>query len=574
MQKFTADFNTFTAVEVQAPDISELQKEFEKISQQLVTAEKPDAAIAAIEEAFRFEDQVYTGFDIIYIRHSIDTLDPKYKALNDLVDQIGPRFNGFDTAFGNAVLDSKFLPEIEKHFGSLWLAQLRQAKKTFRPEIIPLLQKENELVSEYGSLTGGAQLEFRGKVYSISGMGKFTKDRDRATRKSASALVWKWYADNDAKIGAIYSDMIKVRTEIAHKLGYDNFIGLAYDRMGRLDWGPTDIHAYREQVRKYIVPLAQKLREAQKKRLGFGSDTQYYDYGIFYKEGDPVPRGNPAELMDKAQVMYDTMDKRTAGRYFATMRSKGMFDLEAKPGKQGGGYESYIPGLKLPFIFSNFNGTSDDVDVLTHEFGHALQACLGADQEVPNYRTPTSECAEMHSMSMEFLTYPYMDLFFGTDADRYRYMHLAEAITFIPYGTIVDAFQEYVYANPDLTHEERKAYWRKLELDYLPYRQSFEGNAFLASGGFFERQGHIFEVPFYYVDYTISQVVSLEFFVWSLKDHAAAYDKYLAFSSLGGTLPFKALLKKAQIPNPMVPPTMAETAAAIESYLEKSNPGK
>lgn len=572
MQKLSSSFEKFSSVEIPTPDLDEIRSEYESLSKRLMGAKDADEAIGAIKDFFDLEDQMETIFAMIYIRHSIDTTDEKYQALTRLSDSIQPKVSSYSVAFSNAILESGYLPQIEKRFGKLWIDEIRLQKKTFSPEIIPLLQKENQLTSEYGELTGGAQVEFQGNFYSLAQMGKFMHSDDRSIRSQASEKYWGWYSDNDDRIGGIYDDMVKVRTQIAKALGYRDFVGLGYDRMGRLDWDVNDIDTYREQVREFVVPLAQKIRDEQEKRLGFGALTKYYDFDIFYQGGNPKPLGAPEELVAKAQRMYDSMDSTTAGAFFRKMNEKGMFDLVAKKGKEGGGYEYYLPALKMPFIFSNFNGTSDDVDTLTHEFGHALQAYLGSDQEVPAYRSSTAEIDETHSMSMEFLTYPFMDLFFGKQTEEYRYMHLAEAITFIPYGTIVDAFQEYVYSHPEISHKERKAYWRKLELEFLPYRQSFASNEFLASGGFFERQAHIFENPFYYVDYTISEVLALEFFIMSLDDPKAAYDKYLAFASLGGTLPYKALLKKTHMDNPMVPPTLKRVTGKIAQYLDRHLP--
>lgn len=568
MSNLSPDYKNFKDLVVEAPNADAIKAKAKANQDALAHAKTASEAIQAIRDHFALSDAIYSDYDVAYIRHSIDTNDAFYQKLTDIYNDLLPELNGYDTDFGNAVLASPFKPEIEKAFGSLWLQMLSQAKKTFSPAIVPLLQKENALSTEYGNLTGKGTLTFEGKTYSLEGLGKFRESLNREERKAADDLYWAWFRQHDEQIGALYGEMIHTRNAIAKALGYDNFVGLAYDRMGRLDWDVNDIHAYRKQVKEDVVPLCRGIWEDQRHRLGYSeSDILPSDYNIFFKEGNPAPKGTPDALMDKAQAMYDDMDPNIAGPFFRLMRQKGMFDLLAKKGKQGGGYESYVPALKMPFIFSNFNGTYGDVDVLTHEFGHALQAYLGRDIEVPAYRSPTAESCEMHSMSMEFLAHPYMESFFGSDADRYRYLHVAHALTFIPYGTIVDAFQEHAYSHEEETHAQRKAYWRQLEKDYLPYTSCYDKNAFLASGGKWERQHHIFEIPFYYVDYTISQVVSLEFFAWSLKDPKAAYEKYIAFSRLGGTLSYKSLMAKAGIPNPMVPPTLKDTANAMADWL-------
>lgn len=568
MQSFSKDFKYLEDVIVEKPDKEEIIDNIERLTSSLQNAKSKEEAIDIVNKYFKLTDDIHTIISLIYIRHTINTADKYYSELSNLIDEISPEISDSTNKFEMKLFNSKFKDELKEEFGSLYFDQIELSLKTFSTEIIPDLVEENKLTSEYINLISSAAIEYKGEKRSISQMGKFTSSLDRQTRKEASSLVWKFYEDNDEKIGEIYSNMVKVRTRIAQKLGYKNFLQLGYDRMGRLDWTVEDANVYREKILKYIVPLSNKIYAEQKERLGY-SDTHYYDYVIFYKTGNPTPKGNKDELVQAAQYMYKDMSD-IASYYFNFMVDHHCMDLEAKPNKAGGGYMDYIPSLQTAFIFSNFNGTSGDVDVLTHEFGHSLQGFLGKDY-IPSYRNPGMECCEMHSMSMEFLTYPYMDLFFKKDADKYRYQHLSDAITFIPYGCIVDAFQTYVYENPNLTHQERKAYFRKLEKTYLPHRQ-YEDNSFLESGGFFMRQHHIFENPLYYLDYTIAQVVALEFFSESLIDHKKAFDKYINFDKLGGTLPFRALLKKADIQNPMDGDTLKNVSESIMKYLSKFNP--
>jgi len=566
MQHFTSDFRYLEDVEVETPDKDDIIKTVNALDDRLVHAKTGEEAVQAVKDYFVVSDDIQTIFALIYIRHSINVNDEKYKKLNELTDEIGPEISEAMNRFDRHFYDSSFRSDLVKAFGSLIFEETALSLKTFSSEIIPDLVEENKEVSEYVNLISSALIDFRGEKLSIPQMGKYTTSLDRKTRAEASEKVWAFYAQNDEKIGSIYDRMIKTRTKIAQKLGYKNYVQLGYDRMGRLDWTPEDAKVYREKILKYIVPLSEKIFADQKDRLGYGEDTHYYDYVIFYKSGNPKPKGNPEDLVNDAKEMYSELSP-VASHYFNFMVDHHCMDLVAKPGKSGGGYMEYIAGLKTSFIFANFNGTSGDVDVLTHEFGHSLQGFLGAEEtDVPAYRTPGMECAEMHSMSMEFLTYPWMKLFFKEDDAKYRYQHLCDAITFIPYGCIIDAFQTYAYEHPELTHRERKAYWRELEKTYLPHR-IYNDNAFLESGGYWERQHHVFENPLYYLDYTIAQVVALEFFNESRKDHKAAFDKYLAFDRRGGKYPFRTLLKESHIANPMDDDTLKDVADEIMDYL-------
>jgi M3 family oligoendopeptidase len=572
VQHFNGKFDKLDQVKLDRPDKESIVSALKDIDSKLVNAKTGEEAIKAVKDYFALTDDVSTSFALIYIRHTINTTDKEYTDLSNLVDEIGPSVSEATNEVDKDLYNSNFRAELEKEFGKLYFEEVALSMKTFSPAIVPDLVEENKLSSEYVNLISGALIAYKGQKYSIPQMGKFTTSLDRKVRDEANKLVWGFYSDNDKKIGDIYDRMVKVRTKIAKTLGYKNFLQLGYDRMGRLDWTPKDAEIYRKKILDYIVPLSEKICADQKDRLGFGDDTKYYDYSIFYKTGNPTPKGTPDELVQDAQKMYAELSP-VASKYFNFMVDHNCLDLVAKPGKAGGGYMDYIAGLKTSFIFANFNGTSADVDTLTHEFGHSLQGFLGGSQEVPAYRNPGMECCEMHSMSMEYLTYPWMKLFFKEDTDKYLYQHLCDAITFIPYGCIVDGFQTYVYENPDITHEERKAYWRKLEKAYLPHK-TYQGNDFLESGGWWMRQHHIFENPLYYLDYTIAQVVSLEFFNESNVDREKAFKKYIAFDKLGGTLPFRALLKKAGIKNPMDDDTLKDVAASIMTYLNQFDPRK
>jgi M3 family oligoendopeptidase len=567
MQHFNSDFDQLKDIEIETPDKDEIINQILKLDDRLVHSSTAKEALEVIYEYFSFHDDFSTIISLVNFHHTINTADEKYNKLQDLLDEILPSIEEAINKIGTDIYESPFKPELEKDLGHLYFEQVKLSNKTFSSEIIDDLVEENKEVSSYVKLLASAKIEFEGKTYSLSQMGQFTTSLNRTTRIAASKKTMEFFETNDEKIGAIYDSMIKTRNRIAKKLGYDDFVQLGYDRMGRLDWNKDDAKEYRERILKYLVPLSIEIHKAQKDRLGYGDDTRSCDYNIFYKSGNPKPKGTPDDLIDAAKKMYGELSP-VASKYFNFMVDHGCMDILAKENKAGGGYMDYIPSLKTSLIFSNFNGTSGDVDVLTHEFGHALQGFLGAEEtDVPAYRCPGMECAEMHSMSMEYLTYPWMHLFFKEDTDKYLYMHLCDAITFIPYGCIVDGFQTYCYEHPEMTHQERKAYWRKLELEYLPHRE-YKDSPFLASGGYWERQAHIFENPLYYLDYTIAQVVSLEFFIESQEDHKKAFDKYLAFDRLGGKYPFRELLKKAGIRNPLDGDTLKDVSNHIFEYLK------
>jgi M3 family oligoendopeptidase len=360
--------------------------------------------------------------------------------------------------------------------------------------------------------------------------------------------------------------MVKVRTRIAKKLGYSNFIELGYARMGRTDYDAEMVANFRDQVQKYIVPVTTKLKERQRSRIEV-DQLLHYDENINFKSGNAAPKGDPDWIVKGGEKMYAELSPET-DEFFSFMQNNELMDLVSKKGKQGGGYCTYIHEYGAPYIFSNFNGTSDDIDVLTHEAGHAFQAYMSRHLEVSEYNFPTSDAAEIHSMSMEFFTWPWMDLFFEEEADKYRFKHLASALIFIPYGVTVDEFQHFVYGNPDATPAERKQAWRDLERKYLPHR-NYADNEYFERGGFWQKQSHIYTAPFYYIDYTLAQICAFQFWRRMHENREAAWADYLHLCSLGGSMSFTELVKEANLISPFEDGCVTSVIGSIESWLDQ-----
>ena len=395
-------------------------------------------------------------------------------------------------------------------------------------------------------------------------MTPFMQDKNRETRHQAQLIVSAFFEDNEDHIDRIYDDMVKLRHTIAKKLGYDNFVQLGYDRFGRTDYNSIDVKGYRDQIFKSVVPLVTELTSRKAKRLGI-SEPKSYDLALSFLSGNPTPKGDSKWAVNHAKDMYKEMSPET-DKFFTFMLEHNLLELDSKPGKSGGGYCTYLPDYKAPFIFANFNGTSHDVDVLTHEAGHAFQVFSSRDH-IPEYRWPTMEAAEIHSMSMEFLAWPWIDKFFEEDTDKYKFNHLAGSISFLPYGALVDEFQHAIYENPELSTDERKDLWRKIEKKYLPFKD-YGDDSFMEKGTFWYRQGHIFGAPFYYIDYTLAQVCAFQFWIKSQENHQAAFKQYLALCKLGGSKSFVNLVESAKLKNPFKDGVVTEIIKPIKDYLD------
>lgn len=542
-----------------------LKKNYEEGIKKLKEANSPEEFMKAFNELNEFRGHMSSMNTICSIRHTINTVDEYYDKENEYWDNTMPIMQAYEVEFSKLVLESKFRSELDIPETYYKLAEYTM--KSFSKEIIEDLQEENKLATEYGKLKASAKIEYEGNVYNLASIAPFMMDENREVRKKVSLAATKFYEDNEAKFDEIYDKLVKVRDKMAKKLGYKNFVELGYIRMNRLDYDEKMVENYRNQVIRDIVPLTVKLRARQAKRINVDS-LEYYDSAYKFKTGNPKPEGSIDELVQAALKMYTEMSPETAD-FFKMMVDQELFDLPTRPNKEMGGYCTGIYDYKVPFIFSNANGTSGDVDVVTHEAGHAFQAyCTMKKVNIPDMCFPTMESAEINSMSMEFFAHPWTHLFFGKDTTKYHYDHIAESLLFLPYGCLVDHFQHEVYNNPEMSPAERKATWRRLEKIYKPDVE-YKGFDLLERGGYFYRQGHIFQSPFYYIDYTLAQVCALQFFVRSLNKDENAWKDYVNICSVGGTKSFVEQVKLANLKVPFEDGCLVEVAKRMEEELDK-----
>ncbi|MCC3358651.1 M3 family oligoendopeptidase [Bacillus sp. REN16] len=555
------NFNDFKYVR---PNLEEVEQTFNVALETFKNAATSSEQDEAMKEIIEIQRTVDTAFNICYIRHTVDTNDEFYKEEQDYLDEIQPLVQGLTTKYYEALVNSKFRTDLENKWGKQLFDFAETQLKTFSPEVVEDLQLENKLSSEYTKLVASAKIMFEGEERTLAQLQPFTESTDREMRKKANEVRFAFFKEHQEKFDDIYDQLVKVRTRIAHKLGYKNFVELAYVRLSRTDYNAEMVANFRKQVKEHIVPLAVKLRERQAERIGVDS-LKYYDESFSFKSGNAVPKGDPEWIIENGKKMYEELSEETK-EFFNYMIDTNLMDLVAKKGKAGGGYCTYISDYQAPFIFSNFNGTSGDIDVLTHEAGHAFQVYSSRHFELPEYNWPTYEAAEIHSMSMEFFTWPWMELFFKEDTDKYKFSHLSEALLFLPYGVAVDEFQHFVYENPQATPAERNKAWREIEKKYLPLRD-YDGNEYLEEGGFWQRQGHIYTTAFYYIDYTLAQICAFQFWKKSRENHDKAWADYLHLCKQGGCKPFIELVKVANLLSPFEEGTVQSVVGEIEAWL-------
>lgn len=547
------------------PDMEKIKKDFSSLIEKFNKSVEVEEQNSIIQEINSLRSEVETMSTLVSIRNSIDTTDKFYADEKSFFDEKVPEYQDVVINYYRALVNSKFRKELEKKWGTHLFELAEIQLKTFSPEIIEDMVKENKLITEYEKLISSAKIIFEGEERNLSQLQPFMESKDREVRKRAYEAHSNFFKENEEKFDQIYDELVKLRDKMAKKLGYKNFVELGYARMSRTDYNEEMVANYREQVKKYLVPIVAELKERQRKRLGLPS-LKYYDEPLEFVTGNATPKGGPDWILKNGKKMFGELSEETK-EFFNFMIDRELMDLVSKKGKMSGGYCTYINKYKSPFIFSNFNGTSGDVDVLTHEGGHAFQCYESKDMDVPEYVFPTSEAAEIHSMSMEFLTWPWMNLFFEDEEDKYKFSHLSGAVNFIPYGVTVDEFQHFVYENPEATPKERKSKWREIEKKYLPFRD-YEDNDFLNRGGFWFKQSHIFEVPFYYIDYTLAQVCAFQFWIKYREDRNKAWNDYLKLCKAGGSKSFLELVKIGNIRNPFEDGCIKEVVKPIKEWLD------
>lgn len=562
MTKTMVNFND---MEYKRPVLDDFKSQMNGFINQFQTSTTAQEQINIVDKVQQIGRNVSSMMSLCSIRHSINTEDKFYKTEQDFFDENEPLFKESFNEFNKALVTSTFRAELQAEFGEHLFNLIDLELKVFDPKIIDDLVTENKLVTEYNNLIAQAQIEFQGKTLTLSQLTPYKQDTNRQTRKEANAASSKFFSDNLDKFDAIYDNLVKVRDKIAKKLGYQSFVQLGYDRLSRTDYNADSVKSYRQQIIDYIVPLATELKTRQQKRLGLDT-LYYYDEALSFNTGNAVPQGEAQWIIEQARNMYSELSPET-DEFFTMMNEYGLMDVLSRKGKQAGGYCTTISDYKVPFIFANFNGTQHDVEVMTHEAGHAFQAYLSRDMRLNEYVWPTMEAAEIHSMSMEFFTWDWMNLFFKHQTEKFKFSHLASAIEFLPYGALVDEFQHWVYENVNVTPVERRKKWRELEKKYRPHT-NYEDDKLLEDGAYWLRQGHIFSTPFYYIDYTLAQVCALQFWVRLQDDRKTAWQDYLNLCKAGGSRSFLKLLDVANLKNPFEQGFIATIVPKIKSYLD------
>ncbi len=563
------EFTKFSDLPYKRPDLQALQVTYTMLWERFDAATTAADVLDAVQDWNTLRTDYITMENLAETHFTQNVKDEAVKAEKQFYTDNSPTVTEWNEEVSKRLLHSPFRKDVEAKYGKLFLRRIEDSAKTFTPEIKQLLIDEANAGQEYTSLLAELEIEFRGEKYNLSGIRKFAEDTDRTVRREASEAQQQALLTVAETLDTLFDRLVKIRHEIAQKTGFTSFTEYRYTQMGRIEYTANDVAKFRAAVREFVVPIALKQHEKQAKRLGLSGLEEFYsfDESLNFPDGNPQPSAPEEGIIADTQMMYNELHPET-GRFFAMMTEGGYMDLTTRPNKARGGYCTNFPGFGVPFIFSNFNGTSDDIRVLTHEAGHAFQVyCSSQEQPLLDYFWPTMEACEIHSMSMEFLTWDWMEKFFGKKTPQFRYAHLEEAVTFLPYACAIDEFQHWIYANPNASPQDRKAQWQAMERTYLPWRKY--GNApFNAAGALWQTQLHVYLYPFYYIDYALAQLCALQFWKRHQNKDTSALQDYIAICRIGGSKPFLEIVQAAHLQSPFEAATMKGIVTEAASWLD------
>lgn len=555
----------FKDMQYARPDIDVIKGKVEGLIKKFNSAGSFEEADMIFLETDRLCDGVATMRSISFVRHQINTEDEFYDKEIAFFDENMPVLQESLEDWNKTVASSGFRPELERKYGRLMFLNIDMTLKAFSPEIVPDMQEENRLTTEYSKLIASAQIPFEGEVYTIAQIGSFKLDPDDSRRLAAWKAEAGFYVENGERLDGIFGELVALRDKMAKTLGLKDYVEMAYCLMQRNCYTREDVEKFRSAVVEYIVPVAADIYKKQAERLDVSYPMNFADAALEYRSGNPKPFGTPEEILAHGRKFYHELSTETE-EFIDFLFDNELLDVLSRKGKAAGGFCESIPGHKSPFIFANFNGTAHDVEVMTHEAGHAFADYVARDIVPSDNRHPGLESCEIHSMSMEFFAWPWCEGFFGKDTDKFYYSHLAGALTFIPYGTMVDHFQHIMYEKPELSPDERHGVWKELLGTYMPWMKLGE-IPFYGDAKGWQRQLHIYMYPFYYIDYCLAQCVALQFWALMQKDRDKAWKSYLTLVGHAGAKTYTELVASANLETPFGDGALRTISEAARAWL-------
>lgn len=554
----------FSNVPYMRLDMEKFEKKFTEQLNEFQNAKSMAEAYYALIAVDKLRDEFSTLATICEARNTMNVNDEYYKKETEFFDKVKPQYEALENQMNEALLESPYTEELKEYIGTEPFELASLHKESFSPDIMEDLVTENELSSKYSEMIANLMAETDEGMVPLSKIGSYLGSQDRNERSKYSAIAEKAYAGISEELDELYDKLVKVRAGIAKKLGKKSFTEVGYGRMGRTSYTKEDIAAFRKQVKEKLVPVTSELFEKQ--RMSLGIDVLYhYDEDIF-------AGGKPLEItkniLEDFRNVYKELSPETHVYYEDLLESE-FYDLDLRQGKIAGAYSNYVALYHMPFIFETYNSTQGALKTFAHETGHGFHSYTKRGEPLSFAGACSSDLAEIHSMGMEFLVWPYLKYVMKEeDIDSYKYLHVKNALAFIPYGCAVDEFQETVYDHPELTPLERRELWKKLEKEYAPWK-NYETGIFFAEGRAWQRQTHIYRWPFYYIDYVLAQVCALELHFMNEENHEKAWECYKKILKYSGEKGFKDTVESAGLPSPFEDGVIEELARNVSASIEK-----
>ncbi|MGY8732073.1 MAG: M3 family oligoendopeptidase [Pirellulales bacterium] len=554
----------FSEIQQPVPNLEEITSARTELLNQIESARNVEDVRLAMQQWDQGRRETGTWEALVHLRFCQDTTDEQAKQAQDEMDQMQPKLTELDINIKRALVSHPLRSAVEKETGAQLFALWEAEIPTFDPVIADDMIRESGLKTKYTALMASAKLEFDGDTLNHSTITRYRENADRDLRYAAELVRWQWFDEHAEELDDLFDEMVSLRHGMAQKLDFENYVDLGYQIMSRVDYDQHDVARYRDMVREEVTPLGQQIRDGQATTLGIDK-TMFWDESVYLKAGNPLPASDYDTMIGQATEMFNNMGYGLDD-FFRVMNKGGFMDLQSRDGKAGGGFCTAFSTVGMPYIYANFKGTRADVQVFTHEMGHAFQCYMSNQQPWFDYLWPTYESCEIHSMSLEMLCYPQMELFFGEGAADFRHIDLASTLTFLPYGVTVDEFQHLVYAKPQASRKERHEMWQQLESTYEPYLD-YGDLPHVSSGGRWQEKQHIFCSPFYYIDYTLAQTCALQFWIKAEENREQAMQDYVALCKRGGEAPFQELVSSAKLISPFKEGCLRDVVAHSRQVL-------
>jgi oligoendopeptidase F len=502
---------------------------------------------------------------IAMTRHTDD--EAANKAYEDFIQEVEPEHKKAAFELDKKIAGSPHADKLDADRYEVLLRDIKANVDLFREENVPIQTEITLLEQKYNQIVGAMMCDFEGESRTMPQMARYLEGQDRDLRERAwRSIADRRIQDKDA-INDLFDQMIEKRAQIAKNAGYENFRDYQHDAMHRYDYTPEDCAIFHRAVEEVVVPLRRSLDDERKSELALDT-LRPWDSAVDTKGRDPLrPFANTDELVDRSSRAFHGMDEQLGG-LFDTLREGDCLDLETRKGKAPGGYQYNRDFSRKPFIFMNAAGLHRDLETMVHEAGHAFHSFLSDHDPLVEYRHSPIEFAEVASMSMELLTYPYLGEFYDdVDSNRARREHLEAMARTLSWIAQIDAFQHWLYLNPSHTREERTAQWMELS-ERFDGSSSWEGLD-EEKGNLWQRQLHLFGCPFYYIEYGIAQLGALQVWLNSKRDgEASAIGAYKDALALGGSKPLPQLFEAAGCKFDFGTEIVGELMQAVRGELE------